>query len=158
MSLRIHLSYLIQQHLIFSFVTQKWAKNLKKLVSYRGISEVFWELRWVLNWIVSTTYWNTKRDLILGTSAVFRGICLLLQLVVGGVWTTHYIKGALRSASYRSRILFHTEQSFFRNRTFSARQEIPIQFTDPKVYSRIRSHQSLVSTINRIRLIGTMFA
>jgi hypothetical protein len=81
-----------------------------------GISEVFWEMRWVLNWTVSRTCWNTKRYLILGTLAVFRCISLLLQLVVGGVWTTHYLKGALRGANYRSRILLHTERSFFRSR------------------------------------------
>lgn len=118
MFLRIHPSYLILHHLISSFVTQKWAKNLKKLASYMSIPEVFWELRWSLNWIVNTTCWNTKRDLILENLALFRGICLFLHLVVGGVWTTHYIKGALRSASYRSRILLHTEQSFFRSRQF----------------------------------------
>lgn len=79
---------------------------------------MFWELRWVSNWIESITRWNTKRDLILGTLAVFRGICWLLQLVVGGVLTAHYIKSALRSASYRSRVLLHAEHSFFRSRQF----------------------------------------
>jgi len=42
--------------------------------------------------------------------------------------------------------------------SFSARQEIPIQFTDPKVYASIRSHQLLAPVIKYISLIYTIFA
>jgi hypothetical protein len=56
----------------------------------------------------------------------------VLHLVVGGVWTTHYIKALYKVQAVGSGFYSIQNSPSSEADSFAARQEIPIQFTGPE--------------------------